>query len=98
MQIPANAFPFGPGFLRQPQPGTRQQIDPELQAKANAPGARAAAKPAAPAVEGGPAAAGPGLAAALSAPGAARALERAVETLAAEGRLPPRGSLIDLRA
>jgi len=89
MQIPGNPLLAGPGFLNQPQPGTRQQVNPDLQAKAAAPGAQIASNPVDPGARAG----------ARSAPRAAPAtLEQAVRTLSAEGRLPPRGSLVDLRA
>lgn len=90
MQIPDNPFKFlDPGFLRQPQSGSRQQVDAELQAKGNA-------QAASPQRGGAPdkAAARPGPD--LAKPGAAAKLERAVQTLAKEGRLPPRGSLVNL--
>lgn len=91
MQIPPFPFLNGPGFLRQPQPGSRQQVTAELQVKAQA--------------QGGPEAAGPAKSAARSAPGAdgtglafAGSLDEAVRALAADGQLPRRGSLIDLKA
>ena len=74
MQILENPFPFGLGFLRQPQPGIRQQAGDELQVKA---GAVDTARPAKP---------------------TAATLAEAVRALRADGRLPPRGSLLDLRA
>ncbi|MFQ5466868.1 MAG: hypothetical protein ACE5DS_01925 [Kiloniellaceae bacterium] len=90
MQIPENPFRLlGPGFLQQPQPGTRQQVSPDLQTKA------AAVQPARTAAKGGAAKARPPVPPALA---SARNLEEAVNTLSAEGRLPARGSLIDLRA
>ena len=88
MQI--SDFPFlnGPGILRQPQPGSGQQINAELQIKAQA--------------EAGPEAARPAKSAARGAAGAALAtagnLDEAVRALAADGPLPRRGSLIDLKA
>lgn len=90
MQIPDNPFKFlDPGILRQPQPGTRQQADAELQAKAGAALARTSATAAPTNPRARPAAD-------LTGPGAQAHLERAVRTLAAEGRLPPRGSLVNL--
>jgi len=87
MQILNNPLRLlGPGFLRQPQPGTRQQVNPDLQAKA------AAAQPTRAAAKTNAAKARP------PALASARDLEEAVNTLSAEGRLPARGSLIDLRA
>ena len=80
MQIPKFPFPFGPGFLRQPQPGTRQQAGAELQVKA---GAVDAARPARRGATG------------LS---TATTLAEAVRALGADGRLPRRGSLLDLSA
>ncbi len=78
MQIPNIPFLSGPGFLREPQPGTRQQVNSELQVKAKA--QRAPAGPGATGVS------------------AANSLDEAVRSLAADGRLPRRGSLIDLKA
>ncbi len=88
MQIPGNPFDFGPGFLRQPQPGTRQQTDAELQVKASAPG--------------GVQVFGDNLleiqAVKVAAPVGPRVIDEIVSDLAAEGRLPRRGSLLDIRA
>ncbi len=77
-------FPFlnGPGILRQPQSGSRQQVTAELQVKAQAQGGPEAAKPA------------PGGAAVAT----AGSLDEAVRALADGGHLPRRGSLIDLKA
>lgn len=85
-------FPFlnGPGILRQPQPGSGQQIDAELQVKALAQSG-AQAQP-----QGGPEAARPaGPGAGLASAGS---LDEAVRALAADGQLPRRGSLVDLKA
>ncbi len=91
MQIPPFPFLNGPGFLRQPQPGSRQQVTAELQVKAQAQGGPEAARPATSAARGAPGAGGTGLASAGS-------LDEAVRALAADGQLPRRGSLIDLKA
>lgn len=88
MQIPQFPFLNGPGFLRQPQPGSRQQVDAELQVKAQAQGGPEAVRPAKPAAGS---AAGSGVASAGS-------LDEAVRALAASDSLPRRGSLIDLKA
>ncbi len=92
MQIPQFPFLNGPGILRQPQSGSRQQVDTELQVKAQAQtrGGTEAAQPAKSAARGAPGA-GTGLASAGS-------LDEAVRALAADGQLPRRGSLIDLKA
>ncbi len=82
MQIPGNPLPAGLGFPNQLQAGDNRQIGSERQAKA-------AAK--APAPRATPQA----LAASLS---RAENLEQAVRALSDQGRLPPRGSLIDLSA
>ena len=84
MQIPKFPFLSGPGILHQPQSGSRQQVNTELQVKAQAqPG-------------GGPEAARPANSGIHRASGA-NTLEEAVRTLAADGRLPRRGSLVDLK-
>ncbi len=95
MQIPPFPFLNGPGILHQPQPGSGQQVNAELQVKAQA---QAQAR-------GGPEAPGPAKSAARGAPGAGGtglasggSLDQAVRALAADGRLPRRGSLIDLKA
>jgi hypothetical protein len=90
MQIPTTSLQALAGFLTQPQAGSRQKIDPNLQVKANAQPAAARARPTGPAAN-----AAPNL---LSQLNAAQTLDEAVSTLRAEGRLPPRGSLIDIRA
>ena len=95
MQIPQNPFLNGPGILREPQPGSGQQVNAELQVKARA---QAPAQ-----VRGEPEAARPAKSAGAPGPGgtgvaAAGSLDEAVRTLAAAGRLPKRGSLIDLKA
>ncbi len=87
MLIPPFPFLNGPGFLRQPQAGSRQQVSAELQVKAQAQGGPEAVRPAAR----GQASSGTGVAAAGS-------LDEAVRALADDGRLPARGSLIDLKA
>jgi len=95
MQIPQFPFLNGPGILRQPQPGSRQQVDADLQVKAQAQGqAQAQAQ-----AQGGPEAARPAKSAAGGAGvAAAVSLDEAVRALADDGRLPRRGSLIDLKA
>ncbi len=85
MQIPENPFPFKLGFLRQPQPDIRQQSGGGLRVKA---GAVDAARPTAKSASG---AGATGLSTATT-------LAEAVRALGADGRLPPRGSLLDLRA
>ncbi len=82
MQIPKFPFPFGPGFLRQPQPGA------ELQVKAGA------VDTARPARRGAKSASGAGTAGLST----ATTLAEAVRALRADGRLPRRGSLLDLNA
>ncbi len=89
MQIPNNPFSFAPGFLGRSQPGARHQVNDELQVKANAPDAQEAARPARPAAESAGGAAG------LA---GANTLAEAVRALRADGRLPPRGSLVDRSA
>ncbi len=91
MQIPATPLKALAGFLTQPQAGSRQQIDPTLQVKANAQPVSTRAQPVAPA-------AGGAASSLQSQLGTARTLDEAVSTLRAEGRLPPRGSLFDIRA
>ncbi len=91
MQISQFPFLSGPGILHQPQSGSRQQVNAELQLKAQAQGGPEAARPAKPAARGAPGAGGTGLASAGS-------LDQAVRALAADGQLPRRGSLIDLKA
>ena len=88
MQIPENPFPFKLGFLRQPQPGIRQQSGGELQVKA---GAVDTARPATRAAKSASGTGATGLSTATT-------LAEAVRALRADGRLPPRGSLLDLRA
>lgn len=88
MQIPENPFPFKLGFLRQPQPGIRRQSGGGLRVKA---GAVDAARPAKPAAKSASGAGATGLSTATT-------LAEAVRALRADGRLPPRGSLLDLRA
>ncbi len=85
MQIPQFPFLNGPGILRQPPSGSRQQVDAELLVKARAQGGPEAARPAKSAARGA------GVATAGS-------LDQAVRALADDGRLPRRGSLIDLKA
>ena len=106
MQIPGNPILAGLGFLQQPQPGSNQQINPELQVKANAAGpVRGGAAPEAPAKtarKAGQEASPRPNPARPQVPSAglsqAQNLEQAVQALADQGRLPPRGSLIDLSA
>jgi hypothetical protein len=85
MQIPQFPFLNGPGILHQPQSGSRQQVNAELQVKAQAQGGPEAARPAKSAARG-------------AAVATAGSLDEAVRTLAEDGRLPRRGSLIDLKA
>jgi hypothetical protein len=91
MQIPKFPFPFGPGFLRQPQPGIRQQSGAEPQVKAGAAGASDTARPAKLAAKSASGGGTAGLSTATT-------LAEAVRALRADGRLPRRGSLLDLRA
>ncbi len=91
MQIPKFPFLNGPGILRQPQSGSRQQVDAELQVKAQAQGGPEAARPAKSTARDAAGAGGTVLASAGS-------LDEAVRALAAADRLPKRGSLIDLKA
>lgn len=98
MQIPGNSFLAGLGFLNQPQAGSNQQINPELQAKANAKAPVLGRDPTHKAPTAAPQvsrAAPQALAASLS---RAENLAQAVQVLSDQGRLPPRGSLIDLSA
>lgn len=88
MQIPGNPFDFGPEFLRQPLPGTRQQPDAELQVKANAPGGVQAPDETPLEIQ----------AVKTAAPAGPRVIDEIVNDLAAEGRLPRRGSLLNIRA
>jgi hypothetical protein len=85
MQIPDTPLKFIAGLLTQPQAGSRPQIDPARQAKTNAQTPPAGRRPAA-------------AAAGLARLGTADALDQAVRTLRAEGRLPRRGSLLDITA
>ncbi len=88
MQIPEFPFPFGPGFLRRPQPGVRQQSGAELQVKAGA------VETAPPARHGAKSPSGAGTAGLST----ATTLAEAVRALRADGQLPRRGSLLDLSA
>ncbi len=88
MQIPEFPFPFGPGFPRRPQPGIRQQSGDELQVKA---GAVDTPPPAGRGAKSASAAGTTGLSTATT-------LAEAVQALHADGRLPRRGSLLDIRA
>ncbi len=88
MQVPEYPFPFGPGVPRQPQPGIRQQAGGELRFKT---GAVDTTRPARPAAKSASGAGATGLSTATT-------LAEAVRALRADGRLPPRGSLLDLRA
>ncbi len=91
MQIPKFPFPFAPGFLRQAQPGVRQQSGAEFQVEAGATGTSDTARPAKPAAASPSGAGTAGLSTATT-------LAEAVRALRADGRLPPRGSLLDLSA
>lgn len=83
MQIPETPLKFIAGILTQPQAGSRPQIDPALQAKA-----KAQTPPGhRPAGGGG-----------LLRLGNAETLDQAVQALRADGRLPRRGSLLDITA
>lgn len=96
MQIPSNSFKLGLGFLHEPQPGSRQQVNNELQVKAQAAGPQAvsdvaraadALRATGRAVKVAPSSGATG----------AKTLEEAVRGLAEDGRLPRRGSLIDIQ-
>ena len=91
MQISQFPFLSGPGILHQPQSGSHQQVNAELQVKVKA----QVQPPAQPL--GGREAARPAQSVAQHAPGAS-SLDEAVRALAADGRLPRRGSLVDLKA
>ncbi len=95
MQIPGNPLLAALGFLSQPQAGSNQQINPELQAKVNAKAPVLGHDPAPQAAPRALKATPHAVAASLS---RAENLEQAVQTLSDQGRLPPRGSLIDLSA
>ena len=86
MQIPGNPLLAGLGFLSQAQAGKNQQINPELQAKVNA---KAPVSGRDPAPKITPQAQAASLSRAVN-------LEQAVQVLSEQGRLPPRGSLINL--
>lgn len=88
MDISAFPFKIGPGFLQEPQAGGRQQVNSDLQNKANAVGAKARTVDTA---RGQP----PGGAAA---PVSLQGLEQAVRTLADGGPAPRRGSFLDISA
>ncbi len=96
MQIPQNPFLTGPGILSQPQPGSGQQVNSELQIKAQAQSGSEAARPVARSARGAPGGGSGGSGATGLA--TAGSLDEAVRSLAADGRLPRRGSLIDLKA
>ena len=94
MQIQGNALFSVLGSLQ--QPSAAGQAPPAKNTQAGAADSRrpAAETQARPAAATGPAhktAAAPG-------PTRAQSLEQAVQTLNEQGRLPPRGSLVDLRA
>ncbi len=91
MQIPKFPFPFGPGFRRQAQPGIRQQSGAELQVNAGATRTSDTARPAGLGAKSSNGAGTAGLSTATT-------LAEAVRALRADGRLPRRGSLLDLRA
>ncbi|HEX9791654.1 MAG TPA: hypothetical protein VGA60_13425 [Kiloniellales bacterium] len=83
MQIPHTPLKFIAGILTQPQAGSRSHIDPALPAK----------------TDGQPRPSNrQTIAAGLAALGTAEALDQAVRALRAEGRLPRRGSLLDISA
>ncbi len=86
MQIPEIPFSFVPDFLRPPQPGVRQQLGDEVQVKAGA------VETAPPAGHGAKSARGAGTAGLST----ATTLAEAVQALHADGRLPRRGSPLDL--
>ncbi len=95
MQIPKFPFPLGLGglgglgCLRQPQPGIRQPAGDQLQVKTGAAGASDTALPAKPAAKSASGTGATGLSTATT-------LAEAVRALRADGRLPARGSLLDL--
>jgi len=86
MQIPDTPLKFIADLFTQPPVGGRPQIEPPRQAKVNVQPAPASPRPATEA------------AARLSRLGAAETLDEAVQILRAKGRLPRRGSLLDIRA
>ncbi len=86
MQIPDTPLKFIAGLLARPPVSSGRQIDPALHSKVIAHRTPAGARPAVD------------LAARLSRLGAAGTLDEAVQSLRAEGRLPRRGSLLDIRA
>ncbi len=88
MQIPEFSISFIPGFLRPPQPGIQQRSGDEVQVKAGA------VDTAPPAGRGAKSASGAGTAGLST----ATTLAEAVHALRADGRLPRRGSLLDIRA
>ena len=91
MQIPENPFPFGLGFPSQPRTGIRQQVGDALRVKADAAGAVDTVRPARRGAKSASGAGATGLSTATT-------LAEAVRALRADGRLPPRGSLLDLSA
>ncbi len=93
MQIPGNSV-LGALGVRQPATaGPERQVNADIRSPAKTADRPAAGTQADPVRKSTQAAGTP--AADLS---RARNLEQAVQTLADQGRLPPRGSLIDLRA
>ncbi len=94
MQIPKIPFPLELGelgFLRQPQPGIRRPAGDEFQVKTGAAGASDTALPANLGAKSASGAGATGLSTATT-------LAEAVRALRADGRLPARGSLLDLSA
>ncbi len=97
MQIPKIPFPLGLGglggfgFLRQPHPGVRQHAGDERPSEAGAAEASDTARPAKSAAKSASGTGATGLSTATT-------LAEAVRALRADGRLPRRGSLLDLSA
>ena len=97
MQIPGNSAPGALGVRQSATPGPARQVNADIR-----PPAKTAGRPAAGTQAGTQADPVRKSTQAAGTPAAdlsrARNLEQAVQTLADQGRLPPRGSLIDLRA
>lgn len=90
MSISGSSLFASLGIAQQPQAGAAKPTPKAAPAK---PAPRAAEPQAQPAASGTPASKAPG--AGLT---KAQSLEQAVQALSDQGRLPPRGSLVDLRA
>jgi len=95
MSISASSLFASLGLTQQPLAGTARPQTQAAQSKAaqSKPAPRAAESQARPTDSGTPASRAPG--AGLN---KAQNLEQAVQALSDQGRLPPRGSLVDLRA